>query len=115
MLCLTYVSVGNHKVDATFMVELHFAYTVEPLSMLEITVCRQTLSDQILKTNSQFHIMIGQDDQTSHQHILTYLLQGPIFKMSNQKKDLKDIICPVNNKIFPSTVLSNSTEIISTK
>lgn len=58
------------------MVELHFAYSVEPLSMLEITVSHQTLSDQILKTNSQFHIMTGQDDQPSHQHILTYLLQG---------------------------------------
>jgi len=98
MVCLTFLSVENHKVDATLMVELHFAYTVEPLSMLEITVSHQTLSNQILKTNSQFHIMIGQDDQTSHQHILTYLLQGvvcqwimsgPIFKMSNQKKDLK--------------------------
>ena len=42
--------------------------------------------------------MTGQDDQPSHQHILTYLLQGvvrqwimsgPIFKMSNQNKDLK--------------------------
>ena len=105
------------------MVELHFAYSVEPLSMLEITVSDQTLSDQILKTNGQFHIMTGQDDQPSHRHILNYLLQGvvcqwimsgPIFKMSNQKI-WKDIICPVNSKIFPSTVLSNSTEIILTK
>ena len=60
------------------MVELHFAYTVESLSMLEITVSHQTFSDQILKTNSQFHIMTGQDDQPSHQYILTYLLQGVV-------------------------------------
>ena len=30
----------------------------------------------ILKMFDQIHIMIGQDDRTSHQHILSYLLQG---------------------------------------
>ena len=34
------------------------------------------LYDQILKMTYQFHIMIGHDDGTSHQHISSYLLQG---------------------------------------
>lgn len=43
--------------------------------------------------------MIGRDERTSHRHILSYLLQGdvseqimsgPIYKMSDQKKDLKE-------------------------
>ena len=32
------------------------------LSVLEITVCHQTLSDQILKMSTQFHIMIRHND-----------------------------------------------------
>ena len=48
-------------------------------ALLEITVSHPTLSDQILKTSAgQFHIMIGDDDRTSHQHILTYLHQGVV-------------------------------------
>ena len=47
-------------------------------SLLEITVSHPTLSDQILKMSGQFHIMIGDDDRTSHQHILTYLCQGVV-------------------------------------
>ena len=67
-------------------------------TVLEITVGHRTLSDQILKMSSQFHIMIGHDDRTSHQHILSYLLQGvvsqcfmsgPICQMSDQKEDLR--------------------------
>ena len=46
--------------------------------VLEITVGHRTLSDQILKMTGQFHIMIGHDDRTSHQHILSYLLQGVV-------------------------------------
>ena len=48
------------------------------LSVLEITVGHQTLSDQILIMSGQFHIMIGHDDQTCHQHILSSLLQGVV-------------------------------------
>ena len=48
------------------------------LSVLEITVGHRTLSDQILKMSGQFHITIGHDDRTSHQHILSYLLQGVV-------------------------------------
>ena len=68
------------------------------LAVLEITFGHRTLSDQILKMSGQFHIMIGHDDRTSHQHILSYLLQGvvsqcfmsgPICQMSDQKEDLK--------------------------
>ena len=43
-------------------------------TVLEITVGHWTLSDQILKMSGQFHIMIGHNDQTSHQRILSYLL-----------------------------------------
>ena len=50
----------------------------EPSSVLEITVGHRTLSDQILKMSGQFHIMIGHDDRTSHQHILSSLLQGVV-------------------------------------
>ena len=32
--------------------------------------------DKTLKMSGQFHIMIGQDKQTSHKHILSYVLQG---------------------------------------
>ena len=46
--------------------------------VLEITVGHRTLSDQILKMSGQFRIMIGHDDRTSHQHILSYLLQGVV-------------------------------------
>ena len=51
-----------------------------------------------LKISGPFHIMVGHDDRTSHQHILSYLLQGvvgqhimsgPFCKMSDQKEDLK--------------------------
>ena len=48
------------------------------VTVLEITVGHRTLSDQILKMSGQFHIMIGHDDRTSHQHILSYLLQGVV-------------------------------------
>ena len=48
------------------------------ITVLEITVGHRTLSDQILKMSGQFHIMIGHDDRTSHQHILSYLLQGVV-------------------------------------
>ena len=71
-------------------------WTIDPV--LEITVGHRTLSDQILIMSGQFHIMIGHDDRTSHQHILSYLLQGvvsqcfmsgPICQMSDQKEDFK--------------------------
>ena len=45
---------------------------------LEITVGHRTLSDQISRMSGQFHIMIGHDDRTSRQHILSYLLQGVV-------------------------------------
>ena len=51
-------------------------YNTHPV--LEITVRHRTLSDQILKMSGQFHIMIGHDDRTSHQHILSSLLQGVV-------------------------------------
>ena len=47
-------------------------------AVLEITVGHRTLSDQILKMSGQFHIMIGHDDRTCHQHILSSLLQGVV-------------------------------------
>ena len=46
------------------------------ISVLEITVGHRTLSDQISRMSGQFHIMIGHNDHTSHQHILSYILQG---------------------------------------
>ena len=58
--------------------------------MLEITVGHQTVQNQIFK-------MSGHKVGTSHQHILSYLLQGvvsqetvsgQIYKMSQQKEDL---------------------------
>ena len=66
-------------------------------TVLEITVGHQTLLDQISRMSCQFHIMIRHDDRTSHQHILSYLLQGVsqwflsglICKMANQKEDMK--------------------------
>ena len=45
------------------------------LPALAMTVSHQTLSDQMLKMSSQFRIMVGHSDQTSHQHIMRYLLQ----------------------------------------
>ena len=48
------------------------------LPVLEITVGHRTLSDQILKMSGQFHIMIGHDDRTCHQHILSSLLQSVV-------------------------------------
>ena len=40
-------------------------------SGLEITVSHQTLSDQILNMSGQFHILIGHDVRTFHQHPLS--------------------------------------------
>ena len=34
--------------------------------------------NQILKMSGQFHVMIGHDDCTSHQHILSHLLPGVV-------------------------------------
>lgn len=34
--------------------------------------------NQILKSSGQFHVMIGHDDCTSHQHILSHLLPGVV-------------------------------------
>ena len=48
------------------------------MTVLEITVGHRTFSDQILKMSGQFHIMIGHDHRTSHQHILSYLFQGVV-------------------------------------
>ena len=48
------------------------------ITVLEITVGHRTLSDQILKMSGQLHIMIGHDDRTCHQHILSSLLQGVV-------------------------------------
>ena len=48
------------------------------MSVLETTVGHRTFSDQILKLSGQFYIVIGHDDETSHQHILSYLLQGVV-------------------------------------
>ena len=45
--------------------------TVSINAVLEIAVAHWTWSDQILKMIGQFHIMVGYDDRTSHQHILT--------------------------------------------
>ena len=81
-------------------------------SLLEITVSHPTLSDQILKMSGQFHNMIGHDDRTSHQHILTYLHQevvsqsimaGPICKLSDQVKDLKGHMSCELTKIISSS------------
>ena len=44
--------------------------------VLEVAVGNRTFCDQILKISGQFHIMIRHDDQTSQQHILSYLPQG---------------------------------------
>ena len=60
--------------------------------MLEITVGHGTLSDQNLQMSSQFHFKIGNDDRTSQEQILNYLLQGAVSqvcKMSYQKEELK--------------------------
>ena len=54
---------------------VNFALPIQ-ISVLEITVDHRTLSDQISRVSGQFHIMIGHDDRTSHQHILSYILQG---------------------------------------
>ena len=51
---------------------------VKTYSVLETTVGHQTLSDQILKMSGQVRIMIGHDDRTSHQHMLSYHLQGVV-------------------------------------
>ena len=51
--------------------------TESDITVLEITVGHRTLSDQILKMSGQFDIMIGHDDRTCHQHILS-LLQGVV-------------------------------------
>ena len=76
----------------TFFIEIINALTsgLGALSVLEITVGhRKTLSDQILKMSGQFRIMIGHDDRTSHQHILSYLQGVVICKMYDEKGDLK--------------------------
>ena len=68
------------------------------LTVLEITGGQRTLPDQVLKMSGQFPVMVGHDERTSHQHILSYPLQGvvsqyimpgPICKMSDQKELLK--------------------------
>ena len=71
------------------------------ISVLEITVGHWALSAQTLKMSTQFHIMIPHNDQTPHQHILSYLIQGvvmqsinnycpvPFCQMSDQKEDFK--------------------------
>jgi len=38
---------------------------------LEITVGHRTLSDQILNMSGQFHILMGHDVRTFHQHLLS--------------------------------------------
>ena len=43
-------------------------------SGLEITVGHPTLSDQILKMSGQFHIMIGHDARTFHQHHIMVMI-----------------------------------------
>ena len=43
------------------------------IAVLEITVDHPTLPNQILKMSRQLHIMIRQDDRTSHRGILSYL------------------------------------------
>ena len=47
-------------------------------AVLEITVGHLTLSEQILKMSGQFHIVIGHDGRTCHEHILSSLLQGVV-------------------------------------
>ena len=47
-------------------------------SVLKITVGHWTYSDQILKMSGQVRVMIGHDDRTSHQHMLSYHLQGVV-------------------------------------
>ena len=58
--------------------KVHYFVRKEKISVLKITVGHQTLSDQISRMSGQFHIMIGHDDQTSRQHILSYLIQGVV-------------------------------------
>lgn len=50
----------------------------QPLPVLEIIRGHRTLSDQISKMPGQVHIMIGNNDQASRQHILSCLLQGVV-------------------------------------
>ena len=68
---IAFFVVSNMREPINFKIE-------EPSSVLEITVGHRTLSDQILKMSGQFHIMIGHDDRTCHQHILSCLLQGVV-------------------------------------
>ena len=64
--------------------------TVSINAVLEIAVAHWTWSDQILKMIGQFHTMVGYDDRTSHQHILT-------------KIQIRKDIGPVKNeKLFPA-------------
>ena len=59
-------------------IEVELDLTLLLVAVLEITVGHRTLSKQILKMSGQFHIMIGHDDRTCHQHILSSLLQGVV-------------------------------------
>ena len=52
--------------------------SVQYISVLEITVSRHTLSDQIMETSGQFIILIGNGDGIADQHIFSYLLQGVV-------------------------------------
>ena len=76
----------------------HFCNTKKmlyPLShrtpVLEITVGHRTLSDQILKMSGQFHIMIGHDDRTRHQHILRFLLQKCCQSINYVRSNLSNV------------------------
>ena len=60
-----------------FCFPLQVWFSMIRYAVLEITVGHRTLSNQILKMSGQFHIMIGHDDRTCHQHILS-LLQGVV-------------------------------------
>lgn len=62
-------------------------------AVLEITVGHRTLSDQILKMYSQFHIMIRQDDSTSPAY-----LELPSMLSVNKLCPVQFVICPTKTK-----------------
>ena len=71
--------------------EIHASCSYVINAVLEMIVAHHTLSDQILKMSGQFDFMIGHDDQSCHQHILIYLLEGVVTSINVVQSNLSNL------------------------
>ena len=74
------------------------------MAVLEITVSHWTF---VQPNFEKCHIMIGQDDRTSHQHIFFKVL------LMNKLCLVKYLKCPTTRKIWKDTCPANKVKIIS--